>query len=70
MSKRSTLKHIWPGLALAVLVLGSAASAQSWTSYTNYNQIIKLMADPDSPRLWGATPGGAVLFSWQDTTRI
>ena len=50
--------------------MGSAASAQNWTSYTNYNQVIDLAPDPSSPRLWGATPGGAVLFSWQDTVLI
>jgi len=59
-----------PDLVLSVLFLGSAASAQNWTSYTNYNQVSKLAADSASPRLWGATPGGAVLFSWQDTTLV
>ena len=70
MNKRSSIKHFWPGLTLAFLFLGSAASSQSWTSYTNYNQVVKLAADPASPRLWGATPGGAVLFSWQDTLLV
>ncbi|MDP2807825.1 MAG: hypothetical protein Q8O74_06780, partial [bacterium] len=70
MSKISSVKNIWPGLILAVLSFGSGALAQSWTSYTNYNQVLKLAADSTSPRLWGATPGGAVLFSWQDTTLI
>jgi hypothetical protein len=70
MNKRISVKHIWPGFSLAVLILVSAAAAQNWTSYTNYNQVIKLALDPSSPRLWGATPGGAVLFSWQDTVLI
>jgi ligand-binding sensor domain-containing protein len=70
MNKRSSVKHIWLGLALAVIVFGPGASAQNWTSYTNYNQVIKLTADPYSPQLWGATPGGAVLFSWQDTVLL
>ncbi|MDO9390346.1 MAG: two-component regulator propeller domain-containing protein [bacterium] len=70
MNKRSSIKHFWPGLTLAFLFLGSAASSQSWTSYTNYNQVVKLTADPVSPLLWGATPGGAVLFSWQDTLLV
>lgn len=57
-------------MILAVLIFGSAALAQNWTSYTNFNQVLKLAADSASPRFWGATPGGAVLFSWQDTTLI
>lgn len=57
-------------MVLTFLFLGSEASSQSWTSYTNYNQVIKLALDPSSPSLWGATPGGAVLFSWQDTVLV
>lgn len=67
MGKTSSLKNIGPGLILAVFISGSGVSAQNWTSYTNYNQVMTLAADPTSPLLWGASPGGAFSFSWQDT---
>jgi ligand-binding sensor domain-containing protein len=67
MDKKTLIGKIAPGLLLAVIGFGAAARAQNWTSFTNFNPALKLAADPSSPGLWGATPGGAVLFSWQDT---